>query len=359
MDGASSGRFRATVAGGTDHPGLSRPVGLSFARSDFLVGDWLAQPGLVRLSRGSVSVRVRPQLMDLLVCLADHAARTVSRKELFGSVWAGQFVTESALARCIAELRQLLGDDAHHPRFIETIPKRGYRLVAMVTDPEPTPGPEQAAGSMSAGRVLAATPAPPAVQSSLLRADGARHSAGLRQWLLRAGAAIACVAGVGLLVRQGLTAPVRISPSRVIVSIDNTTGDPAFDETLRLALAIQLERSPRLRVLSGEVIGDALVRTGAAPEPHVTRAVAGRVCREAGASQIVAGSIGVMGRTYVLGLEAVACETGETLVRRQVEVAEKEEVLRGVERLAPVLRDHLLAASSLAPLPGAAHRSMP
>ena len=356
MDGVSSGRCQLRVAGRTESSGPSHQAEPSAGRPDFLVGDWLVQPGLVRISRGTVNVRLRPQLMDVLVCLADRAGKTVSKTEVFASVWAGQSVTESALARCIAELRQLLGDDAHQPRFIETIPKRGYRLVAPVAVPEATP-----AGVPRALAVADPGPAWPAVGQSPHRiADEAGHDSTVRHpWPWLAGAGFVCTLVVGLLVWQNVSAPAQANPDLVIVSVDNATGDSAFDETLQLALAIQIEQSPRLRVLSHETINDLLVKAGAVPGKPVTRAVAGEVCRAAGARQIVAGSIGVIGRSYVIGLEAVACGTGETLTRRQIEVAEKEQVLQGVERLASVVREQLVAALTVAPQPGAGQRPAP
>jgi len=101
--------------------------------ADFVLGDWTVQPGLNRLTRHGTVQHVRPQLMDVLVCLADSAGRTVHRDELLQTVWPGQStVSESAVARCIAELRQALGDQATAPTHIETIHKRGYRVIAPV-----------------------------------------------------------------------------------------------------------------------------------------------------------------------------------------------------------------------------------
>ena len=100
---------------------------------DFLVGDWLVQPSLGRVSRGTSVQRLRPQLMDVLVCLAARRGRTVMKQEVITTIWNDRFVTESALARTVAELRRVLGDDAKEPRIIETIPKRGYRIIAPVT----------------------------------------------------------------------------------------------------------------------------------------------------------------------------------------------------------------------------------
>ena len=100
---------------------------------DLVVGDWLVEPDLDRVSRDGVSVHVRPKLMDLLVYLAQNAGRTVPHDELRASVWPGQpFIAGTVLPRCIAELRQALGDHAADSMLIQTIPKRGYRLIAAV-----------------------------------------------------------------------------------------------------------------------------------------------------------------------------------------------------------------------------------
>jgi DNA-binding winged helix-turn-helix (wHTH) protein len=115
-----------------DSAPLVRPGALA-PMADFVLGDWTVQPGLNRLTRHGTAQHVRPQLMDVLVCLADSAGRTVHRDELLRTVWPGQTtVAESAVARCIAELRQVLGDRAAAPTHIETIHKRGYRVIAPV-----------------------------------------------------------------------------------------------------------------------------------------------------------------------------------------------------------------------------------
>ena len=115
-----------------DSAPLVRP-GAAAPMADFVLGDWIVQPDLNRLTRHGSVQHVRPQLMDVLVCLADSAGRTVHRDELLRTVWPGQSaVSESAVARCIAELRQALGDRAAAPTHIETIQKRGYRVIAPV-----------------------------------------------------------------------------------------------------------------------------------------------------------------------------------------------------------------------------------
>lgn len=99
---------------------------------DFRLGGWLVQPSLNTLSRGDERVQIRPRLMDVLIFLAKHPGEVVSKDEIIAAVWARRFMAESVLTRSIAELRRSLGDSAVKPQFIETITKRGYRLVAPV-----------------------------------------------------------------------------------------------------------------------------------------------------------------------------------------------------------------------------------
>lgn len=103
---------------------------------DFRMDGWLVQPSLNRATRNGIVVRLRPQLMDLLVCLASRPGAVLARDELMASVWDGRWVVESAVSRCVAELRAVFADSVQRPRIIETISKRGYRLIAAV---EPVP----------------------------------------------------------------------------------------------------------------------------------------------------------------------------------------------------------------------------
>jgi DNA-binding winged helix-turn-helix (wHTH) protein len=140
---------------------------------DFQLAEWLVQPSLDQLTSGGAVVRIRPQLMDLLVCLAARAGRTVARQELATAIWPGQFVADSGLARCVAELRRALGDSARQPRIIETIPKRGYRLVAAVSPADVPPVAERGTAGPTIeradGRVAGGTAALEAVAPAMPR----------------------------------------------------------------------------------------------------------------------------------------------------------------------------------------------
>jgi DNA-binding winged helix-turn-helix (wHTH) protein len=119
----------------------------------FTLGSWVVQPRLNRLAQGEVVVQLEPKLMDVLAFLAGRPGQVVSKDELIEGVWKLEFISEWVITRAVAKLRRALGDDAQHPRYIETISKRGYRLIAPV---EPLEGEPETA------RVLAAPERRPA-----------------------------------------------------------------------------------------------------------------------------------------------------------------------------------------------------
>ncbi len=100
--------------------------------SRFRVAEWLVEREVGRIVRGSQKHHLRPMLMDLLAFLAERKGQVVTKEEILDGIWSSRFVSESALTRNVAELRRCLGDKAGRPRIIETIPKRGYRLIAEV-----------------------------------------------------------------------------------------------------------------------------------------------------------------------------------------------------------------------------------
>jgi DNA-binding winged helix-turn-helix (wHTH) protein len=139
----------------------SRKEARSTATPDFHVGPWLAQPARNLIRDRTVTRHLEPQVMDLLVFLANTGGRVVSKEELIDAVWDGRFIADTTLTRAVADLRRALGDDQRSPQYIETIPKRGYRLVAMVAanggQTEATSLPTGDGGDVGAGPLLPCT----------------------------------------------------------------------------------------------------------------------------------------------------------------------------------------------------------
>jgi DNA-binding winged helix-turn-helix (wHTH) protein len=99
----------------------------------FFIGNCEVFADLNRIRRGDDVLEVEPRVMAVLEELAREPGRVVTRDDLHRTVWSDVIVTDDALTRCIRELRRILGDDARAPKYIETISKRGYRLIAPVT----------------------------------------------------------------------------------------------------------------------------------------------------------------------------------------------------------------------------------
>lgn len=127
----------------------------------------------------------------------------------------------------------------------------------------------------------------------------------------------------------------------VLTDFSNSTGDPVFDGTLKQALAVDLEQSPFLNILSDRKVGETLKLMGRPANEHVTADVARELCIRTGSKAILAGSVSSLGSQYVVGLEAVACSTGDTLAKEQAEASSKEGVLKALSTAATSLRGKL------------------
>lgn len=98
----------------------------------FTVGDWLADPRANELHLDAATVKLEPRVMRVLCVLAEQPGSVVTREDLETSVWAGMVVTSDAVTNAIVKLRKVFGDDSRRPRYIKTISKTGYRLIAEV-----------------------------------------------------------------------------------------------------------------------------------------------------------------------------------------------------------------------------------
>lgn len=95
-------------------------------------GDYTLDPENRVLLRDGTPIELGSRYLDALLLLARDAGRLVTKERLHDEVWRGVPVTDEALTQCIRALRRALGDDAANPRFIETVPKHGYRFVASI-----------------------------------------------------------------------------------------------------------------------------------------------------------------------------------------------------------------------------------
>lgn len=103
------------------------------------IGEWLLYPSLNRLERGKQVIHLEPKTVAVLELLVRREGQPVTRQELLDHVWGNTIVSDDALTQVIIKLRKAFGDDSRKPDYIQTIPKRGYRLLAPVEMIKPSP----------------------------------------------------------------------------------------------------------------------------------------------------------------------------------------------------------------------------
>jgi serine/threonine protein kinase/tetratricopeptide (TPR) repeat protein len=137
--------------------------------------------------------------------------------------------------------------------------------------------------------------------------------------------------------------PPKLTDKDTIVLADfaNTTGDPVFDGTLRQGLAVQLEQSPFLSLISEERMQAVLRLMGQPADARLTPAIARDLCERTGSAAVLDASISSLGSQYVVGLSAKDCRTGNVLVEEQVQAAKKEDVLNALGEIASKFRSRV------------------
>ncbi len=127
----------------------------------------------------------------------------------------------------------------------------------------------------------------------------------------------------------------------VLADFANRTNEPVFDDTLRQGLAVQLEQSPFLGLVSERRIQQTLRLMGQPPDKSITPEIARDVCQRVGSVAALDGSIANLGKQYVLELRAVNCRTGDTMARAEATANGKEQVLKALSQAAGKLREKL------------------
>jgi eukaryotic-like serine/threonine-protein kinase len=276
------------------------------------------------LKNGS-RVKLQDQPYRLLVALLENPGEVISREELRNRLWQEDtFVDfENGLRVAVRKLREALGDDAENPRYIETIPKRGYRfLAAHVHRVDAPPLISHSNGSHTSTENFAV--------SSLGMGSNVAPSAKSRwslKWMLSMTAFLLMVVSAVLLFtfrhRKVLTGRDTV----ILADFLNLTGDPVFDSTLRQGLAVQLSQSPFLSLVPEDRLRQLLTLMGNPPGTRLTPEIARDLCERNASAAVLDGSIVKLGNRYVLGLSAKNCRNGEVLAQQQSQAASKEQVL--------------------------------
>ena len=191
------------------------------------------------------------------------------------------------------------------------------------------------AGALRSGSALASSP------KSATGAAVGPVSAGRKVWKVGSPIAVLVVVALiaaGFYYRSHSERQLTEKGTVVLADFVNKTGDPVFDDTLKQGLSVELGQSPFLNIVSEQEVRQTLRLMGRSPNDPVTPEVAKQVCVRSGSKALLVGSVSAMGSEYVLGLEAIDCNSGHTLAKEQVEAATKEGVLKALDKAAGSLR---------------------
>jgi eukaryotic-like serine/threonine-protein kinase len=303
------------------------------------------------LRKAGIPLKLHPQPYRLLLLLAARQGQIVDREEIQHTLWGNNtFVDfDGGINFCIKQIRDTLGDNAEKPRYIETVPRRGYRFIAPVSQchadsrEHVIPFPQAPAPidsfeiSLQSVKKELSSRNLRAVISPALPAPRAASKINILRTAIAAlflGAVLTAGAFYYLHRPPALTGKDTV----VLADFSNTTGDPVFDDTLKQALTVELGQSPFLNVLSDSKTSQTLRSMGRPAGERVTSDVGREICLRTGSKALLGGTISALGSHYLVDLTAVACSNGETLAKQQAEAARKEDVLKALSRAASSLR---------------------
>ncbi len=296
------------------------------------------------LHKSGHKIPLRPQAAKVLAVLASQPTHLITREQLKNQIWGPDtFVDfEHGLNLCVRQIRAALGDDAEKPSYIETLPRRGYRFIAPVdlsanghTQPFASASPNGAAGK---------------VQSKALGSESGvtqnRFEAPGRLWrrtmaLCGILVLIALAVSSFLYLRRDTVHALTNKDAVVLADFSNTTGEPVFDSTLKEAMAVSLEQSEFLAVLSDGRVVQTLKEMKRDPNERITQEIAREICLRTSGKALLAGSIASLGGHYLVQLKATSCQSGDVLGRAEADATSREKVLDALAQAAATLRTRL------------------
>ncbi len=313
----------------------------------FQFGEYCVDPLTRTLRRNDVPLALQRRAFDVLFYLVQNPGRIVPKDELLKNVWPDTFVDENNLAQSISSLRKALGQLPNEPNYIATLPGRGYQFIApvqVVAQETRLAAAESTAPATAANGFLLQQRT---MTTSIVTEEVQPRSRARR----RALAAALAVTGL-LAAGYAWWRHVHMEPTTatvVLADFVNTTGDAAFDYTLRRALEVDLEQSPYMDVLSEKNGVSTLLLMGRRSDTRLTPDVAREICERTNRRVLIEGTISSVGPRYLLTLVATDCGTGKTLTSAKAEAADQGRVLTALDTVAARIRSRLgESAKSLA-----------
>jgi tetratricopeptide (TPR) repeat protein/DNA-binding winged helix-turn-helix (wHTH) protein len=270
------------------------------------------------LRKQGMLIKLQEQPFQVLAFLLEHAGEIVTRDQLRQRLWpADTFVdVDNSVNAAINRLREALGDSAESPRFVETLPRRGYRFIAPVTD-----------NRTDDSAVTATAPVSP--------------SAWLR-YAVTVGAILLVAAGITLWLI--LSRPVLSFAAKdwvLITDFENQTGEARFDKALLTAFTVSLEQSQHTNVFPRSRFGPVLKRMGKTGEPKIDEILGREICLRENLRGMISASITRTGQQYAIAAHLVDPQTGNPVRSYSERALTESSILDALDALAAKIRRDL------------------
>jgi eukaryotic-like serine/threonine-protein kinase len=310
----------------------------------FRIGDLEIDIGKAEVTRGDEKIALPKLSFDLLCALIDSAPAIVTNEELLQQVWPGLLVSPESVSQRVKLLRTAIGDDSRQPRYILGVRGRGYRLIPVVerladsklpasdfTNP-PINMPSATDTESGHEAIAAADDGLERIPKSIMR----RWAAATAGSIVVVGLALG-----GWLLHTPSPHMLTEKDSIVLADFTNTTGDAVFDDTLRQGLAVQLEQSPFLSLISEERTRQTLRMMDQPSDATITPGIAREICQRTRSAAVLDGFITQIGTQYSLILKAVNCSSGESLASTESQASDKNHILDALGKAATEIRTKL------------------
>jgi eukaryotic-like serine/threonine-protein kinase len=311
--------------------GNRNPITLTF-------DDYRLNVSALELRKHGVRITLRHQPLRVLAMLAARSGEMVTREELQRELWdAGTFVDfDRGLNNCVKQIRDALHDEPAEPKYIETIPRRGYRFIAQVDSVTGN-------GSGEGSYVAAPTAVPKTTgiasgeQQQALAVPRSRKFSALL-WVTIIGTSVA-VAAVAIWTLLGWPAFSFHERDWILISdFENHTGDPRFDDALSTAFKVSLEQSHSANVVPRARAESALKRMGKTGKERVTEDLGREICQRENVRGLIVSSITRTGQEYTLTSELIDPVSGAA-VRSHIERVQGEDhILSALDSIASKIR---------------------
>jgi tetratricopeptide (TPR) repeat protein/DNA-binding winged helix-turn-helix (wHTH) protein len=306
------------------------------------------------LTRNGQEQYLRQQAFEVLHFLLENRQRLVTKEDFMEGIWHGTAVTDNALVQCIADIRKALGDDSHHPRFVKTIPKVGYRFIGHVEERwEDVCSPNVANTNSSIDSIvrtralLLASPTPDLIASSVRKLSHSRSGVGAFVVLLTVAAAtLFWLYRPSNSPRAETTLPHLPGKKPIAVMyFENDSARSDLDwmrEGLADMFITDLARSDRLTVLSRQQLHVFLARTNRNDKLPLDEAL--NIAHKTHAEEVVLGQFAALGDEIRINVQVHDAASGQLVAADRLVVSRPADVLTQVDFLALKLAAHLGAA---------------